>query len=488
MDTFRGERVIRSIQLSDARASTVVTNASGDYAILSPLDASALKAGDLCVGHPRRLDLIARNLMPRPGRGGKGLEDAVLRTRKGFALEGPALHIFVVTLRCDHACGYCQVSRAATGAAGFDMSWANAQAALDRVFEAPSQVLTIEFQGGEPALRFDLIRDIVIEAERRNAEHQRALRFSMVSTLHHLGAEELAFCRDHQIHISTSIDGTQALHDRQRPNPTRDSWAKTVSGLARAREVLGYEGVVAMPTLTRAALQDPRAVVDAYRDLGFGSIFLRPISPYGFARKTRRAIGYDMEAFVAFYGRALDYILELNRQGEPIVETYASILLRHIMTPFHTGYVDLRSPAGAGLGVLVYNYDGLVYPADEARMAAETGDRRFALGRVDQPLAELITSPAMQWLSTGAVAEQLPGCRDCAFVPYCGADPIYHAAAQGDPVGDRATSEFCVKHMGLFKILFGHIAAGDPETLRTFTAWAFNRPREDVVDAGYVEQ
>jgi His-Xaa-Ser system radical SAM maturase HxsB len=480
--------VLRSIDLEAPGARRLVTNARGEYAVLTQSDELALRRGRLGSDHPRYNDLLALGMIDRPGRGGVGLEQAAERTRKAFLADGPALHIFVVTLRCDHACGYCQVSRAATGAAGFDMSWDDARAAIDRVFEAPAQALTVEFQGGEPALRFDMIERIVLEIEQLNALHQRNIRFSLVSTLHHLGEHELTFCRDHQIHISTSIDGPAALHDRQRPNPMRDSFARTVESLARARSVVGHEGVVAMPTLTRAAMADPKAVIDVYRELGFGSIFLRPISPYGFALKTRRAIGYDMAAFVAFYRQALDYLLALNRQGEPMVETYASILLRHIMTPFGSGYVDLRSPAGAGLGVLVYNYDGQVYPADEARMAAETGDTRFALGTVHDSFETLMSSPAMRWLATGAIAEQLPGCADCAFVPFCGADPVYHAAAHGDPIGDRTTSDFCTKHMGLFRILFGHIADGDPDTLHTFTTWAFNRSRDEVVEAGYVAQ
>lgn len=44
------------------------------------------------------------------------------------------------------------------------------------------------------------------------------------------------------------------------------------------------------------------------------------------------------------------------------------------------GYVDLRSPAGIGLGALVYNYDGKVFASDEGRMLAEMGDRTFELG------------------------------------------------------------------------------------------------------------
>lgn len=483
-----GEAVLRSIDLHRPTPTWLVSNPAGEYAILPEADHAALRAGTLAPGDPRYLDLLARSLINRPGGGGAGLERTIERTRKAFALEGPALHIFVVTLRCDHACGYCQVSRAAVDAQGFDMSWEDAQGAIDRVFEAPTQGLTVEFQGGEPALRFDLVRQIVQEIECRNEAHGRDIRFSMVSTLHHLGQDELEFCRDHQIHISTSIDGPALLHNRQRPNPTRDSWSRTVESLERARAVLGYEGVAAMPTLTKAAMSDPRAVIDAYRDLGFGSIFLRPISPYGFARKTRRTIGYEMSEFVAFYGEALDYILDLNRGGEPLVETYASILLRHIMTPFPSGYVDLRSPAGAGLGVLVYNYDGKVYPADEARMAAETGDTRFALGTVHETLQTLLSSPAMRWLATGSVAETLPGCKDCAFVPYCGADPVYHAAAHGNPIGDRETSDFCTKHKGLFRLLFSHIADGDEKTMRTFTAWAFGRARADITHPGLVER
>jgi His-Xaa-Ser system radical SAM maturase HxsB len=468
-------------ELPDGRA--LLSSDLGDYAILEPAEQGQLAAGGAALPLERRRDLEARGLIG--DRAATDLEQAVLRTRKAFLLDGPSLHIFVVTLRCDHSCQYCQVSRAALGAEGFDLSAEDAEAALDRVFESPSPHITIEFQGGEPALRFDRVRQIVESAEARNQEAGKTLRFTMTSTLHHLGPDELTFCAAHGLHLSTSIDGPAALHDSQRPNPTRDAWSRTIAGLARARAALGDDGVVALPTVTRRALADPQGLIDHYRALGFRSIFLRPISPYGFARKTAKAIGYDMAEFSAFYEKALDYILSLNAAGEPFEESYAAILLRHIWTPFHSGYADLRSPAGAGLGVLVYNYDGQVYPSDEARMAAETGDRRFALGRVETPLDDLLGSPAMQWLRRGAVAEELPGCATCAFVPYCGADPVQHAVTQGDPAGDRADSDFCRRHLSLFRGLFHRIAGGDPETLRTFSSWAFRTPRDEL-PAGYV--
>lgn len=479
----------RSTALDPAGRRYLVSNDFGDYAVLDRAARDALLAGGLSRLDLRHADLEARSLLADEAQDQwTDLERSAYATRKAFALEGPALHIFVTTLRCDHSCQYCQVSRAALNASGFDMAFDTADAAVDRVFDSPSENLTIEFQGGEPALRFDLVQHIVARAETKNESAKRNLTFSMVSTLHHLDDEMLAFCRDHGIRLSTSIDGPADLHDAHRPNPTRDAWARTIEALRRGQAILGEDAISALPTLTRRALEDPAKLIDHYRDLGFPSIFLRPISPYGFARKTRRAIGYDMAEFLEFYERALDYILTLNAAGEPFEETYTSILLRHMMTPFHSGYVDLRSPAGAGLGVLVYNYDGKVYPADEARMTAETGDHRFALGHVSDSFDTLMSSPAMRWIAQGAVAERLPGCSECAFVPYCGADPIYHAAAHGDPIGDRETSDFCRKHKALFTLLFNRLADADPETLATFTAWAFRKPRNEIVHAGWVDR
>lgn len=476
----------RSILLERAPDRVLWTNDLGEFLFLDAAESHSLSAGTLQVDHPRYLDLEARGLLSPTGPLG-GLADAVRRTRKAFLMEGPSLHIFVITLRCDHSCQYCQVSRAALSASGFDMSAEHARLALDRVFESDAPALTIEFQGGEPSLRFDLVRDVVACAEAHPARNGRPIRFTMATTLHLLTDDDLAFCRDHAIHLSTSFDGPEALHARQRPTPTGNSWKRTIDAIGRAREVVGVDGVVALPTITREALAQPQAVVDAYVELGFRSIFLRPLAPYGFARKTQRTLGYTTAEFMAFYEKALNYILDLNQRGVAIEEATAAIMLRHILTPFHSGYMDLRSPTGAGLGTLVYNYDGRVYPSDEARMAAETGDGRFALGSVAHDLDTLLSSDAMKWLARGAIAEQQPHCATCAFVPYCGADPVHHAILQGEPDAARHGSGFCEKNMALFHLLFAKLAEREPETMRSFLGWAMASDRNDVYP-GWIEQ
>jgi radical SAM protein with 4Fe4S-binding SPASM domain len=188
-----------------------------------------------------------------------------------------------------------------------------------------------------------------------------------------------------------------------------------------------------------------------------------------------------MDDFVRFYDRALAYILKLNRNGFGIMEAYTTILLTHILTPFSTGYVDLRSPAGAGLGTLVYNYDGGVYASDESRMLAAMGDETFKLGTVDQSYADFLASPALGIIRDAGVAENLPVCRDCVYVPYCGADPVHAYATQGDPLGHRPTSSHCTRHMGLFQILFRYLYEADPQVIRTFLGWVMHRPPRELM-------
>src|SRR5262249_61677577 len=85
---------------------------------------------------------------------------------------------------------------------------------------------------------------------------------------------------------------------------------------------------------------------------------------------------------------------------------------------------------------------------------------------------QLCGGEVVQGLLESSCAETLPGCSDCAFVPYCGADPVFHWATQGDPIGHRPTSAFCQKHMGAFRHLFDLLKNGDAFTRRLFASWA----------------
>lgn len=89
-----------------------------------------------------------------------------IRTRLSRLAEFTNLHIFVVTLRCDHSCPYCQVSRQSESKGEFDMTTEMADKSLDFVFRSPNPAIKIEFQGGEPLLNFEMVRYVVLEAKK----------------------------------------------------------------------------------------------------------------------------------------------------------------------------------------------------------------------------------------------------------------------------------------------------------------------------------
>lgn len=75
-----------------------------------------------------------------------------------------------------------------------------------------------------------------------------------------------------------------------------------------------------------------------------------------------------------------------------MIEEFAAIILRKILTPWCTGFVDLQSPAGIINSVLVYDYDGYLYASDESRMLAEEGDYTFRIGSVKERYEDLLYS------------------------------------------------------------------------------------------------
>ena len=396
------------------------------------------------------------------------------RTKKAHLSGFTKLHIFVVSLRCEHSCHYCQVSRVSTNRALYDMSSETASRALDLVFRSPAESIKIEFQGGEPLLNFDRIKQIVQEAELRAVATGRRVEFVVTSNLALITEEILDFLRDHAIVVSTSLDGPEVIHNANRPRPGNNSYQLTIDGLNRSRAVLGFDMVSAIMTATRLSLQHPREIVDEYVKQGFESIFLRNLSPYGFAVKTQQRIGYSIDEFLEFYKLTLEYILELNRKGINLVETYAQIILTRILTPFSTGYVDLQSPSGAGIGVAVYNYDGNVYASDESRMLAEMGDEQFRLGNVHSDTYEQIFGGhSIRAIVHSSCVESLPGCSDCAFQSFCGADPIFNYATQGDMIGHQPTSEFHKKNFFIIKHLLS-LYQSDETIRKIFWAWVHN--------------
>lgn len=449
----------------------VLTNLAGEYLVLTKPELDLLINKKLPIGTINYNNLIAKNFIyDQSSDVAINLIALKYRTKKSHLAEFTSLHLFVVSLRCDHSCPYCQVSRQNVDTSRFDMTKETANKGIEFAFKSPSRSLKFEFQGGESLLNFDLIKYIVLTVEERNKIENRDIQFVIATNLVFINDEILSFCNEHKVLISTSLDGPEDLHNKNRPRPGKNSHQLTIQGINKVREALGPHSVSALMTTTKATLPRVKDVIDEYITHGFNSIFLRPLSPYGFAIKTKSYKKYDTQEWLKFYFEGLEYILEINKSGHHFAEQYASIILTKMFTPTEPGYVDLQSPAGIGISAIVFNYNGDVYASDEARMLAEMRDETFKLGNLDNDLyEEIIGSDKLLDVLEQTMAESVPGCSECAFQPYCGSDPVFHHATQNDVVGNKPNSLFCYKNMEIFKHLIRLME--DPDTRKILLSW-----------------
>lgn len=391
------------------------------------------------------------------------------RTKKHFLNYFTGLHIFVISLRCEHTCFYCQVSRVTENRDQYDMSIHNIDKGIEIMFKSPNPHVTMEFQGGEALLAFDNIKYAVEKSEKIAEEIGKQITFVICTNLALVNEEILYYCKEHKILISTSLDGPQSIHDSNRHKPHASSFDLAIKGIKLSREILGKDQVSALMTTTTLSLEHPIEIVDEYYNMGFPGIFLRNISPYGFALRTEKS-KYSTDKFIEFYKKALDRILEYNFQGHYFTEDLARIYLTKILTPFNTGFVDMQSPAGLINGVIVFNYDGGVYATDESRMLAEQKDFTFKLGTLNDEYKELFFGAKAQEIAQVWSNEALAGCSECAFQAYCGADPVHHHATQGDMYGYRPTSAFCQKNMEIIRYLI-ELMESEPKIKKIFESW-----------------
>jgi len=465
----------------------VVTNDHGAYIFLDDAQLSSLLNGRVKPDSALGRELVEKGFLVRDADIERFAAD--YDRRVSFLYRGPVLHIVVVTLRCNEVCRYCHASRAPLKETEWDMTVATADRVVDLILRSPSDSLTVEFQGGEPLVNWEVVTHIVQAVLDRARALGKQVMFSLVSNLSLMDDEKLSWLLDHKVQISTSLDGPQDLHDQFRKLAGGSSYEHTVRWMQRINQAYRDRGldpdlyhVEALATITADHLKRGKDLVDEYVRQGCRAIFLRPLNPFGFAKNQTERLGYSGREFLDFYRETFDYILSLNRQGTEILERLAAIFLTKILTPDDPNYMDIRSPCGAGIGQIAYNYDGSIFTCDEGRMVYQMGDEAFLIGRADSnTFEEVVTHETVKSLALASCLDSIPGCAECAYKPYCGTCPVYNYTEQGNIFPQNPTNDRCAIYMGVQDHLFRYLMEADPAVLDIFRRWVEVKERPEYL-------
>jgi His-Xaa-Ser system radical SAM maturase HxsB len=370
--------------------------------------------------------------------------------------------ILVPTLRCNLACGYCQVSRAPQNARGFDWSDETLAGVLSFLGGLQGPDIKIEFQGGEPLLRVDLletVRDFCREKFSRSG-------FVVCTNLQEPDTRAWAFLDADDTFISTSLDGDRTTHERQRTHDDRvtDAFFRNLE-LAVARYPEGK--ISALPTVDVANPPDFEVLLDNYERYGIRSVYLRPINHQGFARKLDQGDNV-LARWNRLHSEFIDLLIARNhRSGRFMEEYYFSQCLKRVLQFDTDNHVDIRNPNFFASDYVVLDYDGRFYPTDEARMLSR-------IGRIDLGIGNVVTGidlRKVEALNSGAFNHFDPDCIHCVYQPFCGTDVIDDISRYGRIDVPRPDTWFCGRHLSLFDKVFEVLYRKDEPTRASLAAW-----------------
>jgi len=379
------------------------------------------------------------------------------REKCDYLFFGTSLHIVVPTLRCNLKCIYCHAAARGVEEKGYDMDKETARKTVDFIFQSPSKFIMIEFQGGEPLIRFDMIKYIVEYANEKNKKHKKDLNFSVVTNLSLMTDEKFKFFKKHTIGICTSLDGCQEVHDSNRAD-----YKNTVKWI---RKIKKNYTVNAMLLVTKASVPYYKEIVDEYYNLGLNRMWIKPVNQLGFAGKNWKKIDVDVDEYLDFWKKSLDYIVKKNK-FRLFADNYVRVILQKILTKDCVNFTDLQSPCGAAIGQLAYSYDGNIFSCDEGRLYD-----LFRLGTVDDKYKDVVASPSACAIVRASINDN-PVCETCAYKPLCGLCPVCSYAETGNIIS-KLPNRRCEILIGMFDYLFEKLIS-DEEYKKVFFTWVEN--------------
>jgi len=364
--------------------------------------------------------------------------------------------ILIPTLRCNLNCSYCQVSRAAQHAVGYDWSEKTINSTIDFICEKSEKEITVEFQGGEPLLRLDIIK--IVEAELKARGKQP--KIVICTNLQNVNRDAWEYLENSDALISTSFDGSWGQHNKFRTQDN-EKLEEFKNNLKKSIKMLGCDRTSIVSTVDPRTPPEPIKMFRNFQDLGLNTIFIRPINFQGFARKSFKSSQND-EAWDEYYINFLEELLEYNKkQASLITEYYFSYIVKRVLDPRRCEHVDLRNPAWLGHDYFVIGEKGDIFPTDEARMLYRLGQIDLRIGHVDSGLDEEKITLLNRYADNRSDAD----CRECVYQTVCGRDLIDDISRYGRFNTPRHETRHCKKHLSIFDFVMKKLSTASAEEI-----------------------
>ncbi len=317
---------------------------------------------------------------------------------------------------CNLNCSYCFASQGKYHGDRALMSLEVGKRAFDFLIEnsGTRRNLEVDFFGGEPALNFEVIKELVAYAREIEGKHNKNFRFTYTTNGMVLTDEMIEFLNKEMHNVVLSLDGRKEVNDRfRRDYSGKGSYDTIVPNFQRLVESRGGKGYYVRGTFTHNNVDFTNDLFHM-ADLGFTELSMEPVvCP---ADDPLALTDEDLPKLFEQYEILATEMIKRKKEGRPFTFYHYILDLKH-------GPCIYKRITGCGSGTeyMAVTPWGELYPCHQF-----VGDQRYSLGNI----FDGVTNTEVQDEFRSCNSYSRPECRDCWARLYCSggcAANAYHA-------------------------------------------------------------
>lgn len=325
-----------------------------------------------------------------------------LKQKSAGVIKALCLH---VAHTCNLNCSYCFASQGKYHGDRALMSLDVGKRALDFLIEnsGPRRNLEVDFFGGEPLMNWDVVKQLVGYARKREKEAGKNFRFTLTTNGMLIDDDVIDFSNHEMSNVVLSLDGRKEIHDRLRVDYAGNgSYDRIVPKFQEFVKRRGDGDYYMRGTFTHANpdfLNDIKVMLD----LGFDKLSMEPVvcAPGDEAALTEQ----DLPVVFEQYEKLAELMLEREKAGKPFT-------FYHYMIDLTGGPCIYKRISGCGSGTeyMAVTPWGDLYPCHQF-----VGEEKYKLGDIWNG----VTAKDVQDEFACCNVYTRPDCADCWAKLYC---------------------------------------------------------------------
>lgn len=353
--------------------------------------------------------------------------------------------IFQLTDKCVLSCKYCF----AKGSHGEVHTFKTdiLEKAIKQAFETKHKHVTFEWTGGEPLLVGMEFYKKVVEFQKKYATKPYDNGVQTSGNLFDI--ELIDFLIQHSFSISTTLDGTEEIHNQNRPtNDNKPSFQNVQSTRKYIEEKSGSCGFIS--TVTKNNLGHEKEILDFFQKQKINSFHSNPYIFFSKNKVKDEEIALSTEDYARYFISEFNAWVE-NGKVEPIPRTINDIIK----------CLECKRPIDNTIctygGRCLTNFIALTPNGDAYNCPKFTGSQNMILGNITESNIKDILSPDSPQMSKmiddRVMAINECEKKNCGYFYICNGGCPYHSFIASDGEDVRHLDCLCEGKLLLFKYL-----------------------------------